>query len=84
MQRSNISRYLSEDAIFGYVASDDNKEEEINNSDCISTDDGKKDRDELSPCYSSFEEEMNNQLCSSASANYIVSNQSVANKTFCK
>ena len=84
MQRSNISRYFSEDVVFGYLASDDKKEEEINNSDCISTNDGKKDREELSPCYSSFEEEMNDQLCSSASANYIVSNQSVANKTFCK
>ena len=42
MQKSNISRYLSEDEVFGYLASDDKKEEEINNPDWISTDNAKK------------------------------------------
>ena len=70
MHRSNILRYLSENKVLGFLASDDNEEEEISN--WIYTDDGKEDRKEIFSCELSSEEEMDDQLRSSASANYFV------------
>ena len=73
MQRSNKSRYLSKDEAVGFLASDDSEKEEISDLDWISTDDGEEDCEEISFCdSSSSEEEMDNQPCSSASANYFV------------
>ena len=57
MQRSNLSRYLSEVGVLGFLASHDS-EEEISKSDWISTDDGEEDREEIFLCDSSSEEEM--------------------------
>ena len=48
-------------------------EEELSDSEWISTDDGEEDWEETSSCDSSSEEEMEDQPCSSASANYFVS-----------
>jgi len=42
-------------------------------SEWICTDDGEEDREEISSCGSSSEEEMDDQPCSSASANYCTS-----------
>ena len=72
MQRSNLSRYLSEDGVLGFLASDDSEEEEISDSDWIYTDDDEEDTEEISLCDSSSEEEMDDQLRFSASANYFV------------
>ena len=63
-----MSRYLYEDEVLSFLASDN--EEEI--SDRISTDDGEEDREEIPSRSSSSEEEMDDQLRSSASANYFV------------
>ena len=54
------------------MASDNSEEEEISDSDCISTDDGKEKTEEISSCDSSCKEEMNDQLHSSAFANYFL------------
>ena len=70
MQRSNLSRYLSEHEVLGFLASDDSEEKEI--SEWISTDDGEEDWKEMPSCSSSSEEEMDDQLRCSASANYFV------------
>ena len=71
MQRSNRSRYLSEDEVLGFPASDGSEEKEI--SDWISTDDGEEDREEI-PLFSlSSEEEMDDQLRSSTFAKYFLS-----------
>ena len=43
MRRSNMSKYLSEDAVLGFRQSYDSEEEEISDLDSISTDDGKED-----------------------------------------
>ena len=56
MQRSNILRYLSKDAVFGFLACDDSDEEEISDSDRISSDDGEEDMEEIFLCDLSFEE----------------------------
>ena len=68
-----MSRYLSEDKVLGFLASDDTEKEEISHSDRISTDDGEEDMEKISSCDSSSEEEMDYQPCSSASSNYFVS-----------
>ena len=47
MRRSNLSRYLPEDGVLGFLATNDSEEEEISNSDWISTDDGEEDREEM-------------------------------------
>ena len=49
-----------------------NSEEEISDLDWISTDDGEEDKEEISSCDSSSVEEMDDQPCSSAWANYFV------------
>ena len=50
MQRSTMSRHLSEDAVLGFLESDNSeKEEEISDSNWISGDDG-EDRKEISSC----------------------------------
>ena len=64
-----MSRYLIKDGVLNFLASDDSEEEEISGWEWISTDDGKEDRNEISLCDSSFEEKMDDQPCSSASAN---------------
>jgi len=71
MQTSNKSRYLSSGEVLGFVASDDS--EKISDSEWIFTDDGEEDREEISSCDSSSEEEMDDQPCSFASTNYFVS-----------
>jgi len=53
------------------VASD-NRQEEISDSEWVSTDDGEGDREEISSCDSFSAEEMDDQPCSSASANYFI------------
>ena len=73
MRRRNMSKYLSKDAVFGFLESYDSEEEEISNLHSISTDDGKEDVEEISLCDSSSEEEMDKQPCSSAFASYFVS-----------
>ena len=51
MQRSTMSRHLSEDAVLGFLKSDNSeKEEEISDSNWISGDDGEEDRKEISSC----------------------------------
>ena len=65
-------RYLFEDEVMGFLVSDDSEKEEIIDLDWISTDDGKEDRKGIFSCDSSSEEEMDDQPCFSASANYIV------------
>ena len=72
MRRSNMSKYLSEDTVLGFLESYDSKEE-ISDLDSISTDDGEEDVEEISLCDSSSEEEMYKQPCFSASASYFVS-----------
>ena len=52
MQRSNLSRCLSKDEVRGFLDSDDNEEEEVSDSDWISTDNDKEDREEISSCNS--------------------------------
>ena len=55
------------------MASDDSEEDEIGDSDWISANDGKENREEMPLCNSSSsEEELGDQPCSSASANYFV------------
>ena len=73
MRRINMSKYLSEDAVLGFLESYSSEEEEISDLDSISTDDGEEDVGEISLCDSSSEEEMDKQPCSSASASYFVS-----------
>ena len=67
-----MSSYLSQDEVLGLLANDEN-EEEVSNPDWTSTDDGEEDMEKVSSCDSSSEAEMDDQLCSSASANYFVS-----------
>ena len=55
------------------LASDDSEKEEISDSDWISAEDGEENREEISSCDLSSEEEMDDQPCSTASANYFVS-----------
>ena len=43
-----MSRYLIEDKVLGFLASDDSKEEEISDLDWISTDDSEEDRKGIS------------------------------------
>ena len=51
MQRSTMSKYLSEDAVLGFLESDDSqKEQEISDSNWISADDGEEGRKEISSC----------------------------------
>ena len=52
--------------------SSDNRQEEISDSEWVSTDDGEGDREEISSCDSFSAEEMDDQPCSSASANYFI------------
>ena len=73
MRRSNMSKYLSEDAVLGFLESYDSEEKEISDLDSISTDDGEEDVKKISLCDASFEEEMDKQPCSSASESYFVS-----------
>ena len=63
-------RYLPEVKVLGFLPSDDSEEKEICN--WIFTDDGKEDREEIPSRNSSSEEEMDDLLRSSASANYFV------------
>ena len=73
MQRSNMSKYFSKDAVLGFLESYDSEEKEISDFDSISTDDGEEDVEEISLCDSSSEEEMDKQPCSSASESYFAS-----------
>ena len=73
MRRSNMSKYLSEDAVLGFLKSYNSEEEEISDLDSISTDDGEEEVEEISLCDSSSEEKMDKHPCSSASASYFVS-----------
>ena len=50
MRRNNMSKYLTEDAILGFLESYDSKEEEISDLDWISTDNGKEDVGEIFLC----------------------------------
>ena len=66
-------RYLSKDEVLGFLVSDDSEEEELSDSDCISTDDGKEHREKIrSFDSSSFEEEMDDKSSFSAFASYFV------------
>ena len=67
-----MSGYLFEDKALDFLASKDS-EEEISDSDWISTDDGEEGREKISSCVSSSEEEMDDQPYSSASSNYFAS-----------
>ena len=73
MRRSNMPKYLSEDAVLGFLESYDSEEKEISNLDSISTDDGEEDMKEIFLCDASSEKEMDKQPCSSASESYFVS-----------
>ena len=73
MQKNNMSRYLSKGAVFGFLASDDNKEKEIDDSDRISNDGSEDDKKEISLNDLSSEEEMDNQPCPCAAARYFIS-----------
>ena len=73
MRRNNMSKYLFQDAVLGFLESYDSKEEEISDLDSIFTDGGEEDVEEISLSDSSSEKEMNKQPCSSASASYVVS-----------
>ena len=42
-----MSSYLSKDEVLCFLASDDSEEEEISDSNWISTDDGEEDREEI-------------------------------------
>ena len=68
-----MSKCFSEDAVLGFPECYDSEEKEITDLDLISTDDGKKDVEEISLCDSSSEEEMDKQQCFSASTSYFVS-----------
>ena len=67
-----MSKYLSEDAVLGFLKSYDSEEEEISDLHSISTDGGEEDVEEISLRDSSSEEEMDKQSCSSGSASYFV------------
>ena len=67
-----MSRYLVEDEGLDFAANDDSEKEEISLLDWIYTDYGKEDKEEMSSCDSSSEEEKDYYLCSSVSANYFV------------
>ena len=60
-----MSSYLSEDKVLGFLANDESEEKEVSDADWISTDDGEKDREEISS-----EAEMDDQPCFSDSASY--------------
>ena len=66
-----MSSYLYEVEILGFMANDE-RGEEVSDSDWISTNDGKEVTEEIFSCDYSSEAEMDNQPCSSASANYFV------------
>ena len=89
MRRSNMSKYLSKNAVFGFLESYDCEEEEISDLHSISTDDGKEDVEEISLCDSSSEEEMDKQLVLQARFLWFCKllcfqNLNLANNTFCK
>ena len=68
-----MSKYLSENAVLGFLGSYDSEEEDISDLHSISTDGDEEDVEEISLCDSSSEEEMDEQTCFSASASYVVS-----------
>jgi len=76
-------RYLSEDEVLGFVAREDSEEEEeISDSEWVSTDDGEEDREEISSCDSSSEGEMDEPtmfLCCCKLLRF--QNRNVANNT---
>ena len=55
MRRKSMSKYLSEDAVLGFLESYDSEEEDISDLHSISTDGDEEDVEEISLCDSSSE-----------------------------